>query len=102
MEIQSYFLLPEIKVDQARNIFRFRTRMAPLGENFRGYKDSVICPLCKDDLDSQHHSFQCQVMNERVDIYSDTIIQETAETVTKMLEIRKDILEKIEEIRRNR
>ena len=72
--------------------------MAPLGENFWGYKDSGICPLCKDDLDSQNHSFQCQVMKERVEIdcNMDTITQETAEKVRKMLKIRRDLLGEIE------
>ena len=103
LEIQPYFLLPEVKVDQARNLFKLRTRMAPLGENFRGYRDSVICPLCKIEVDSQDHFFQCQVMREKVeiecdmeDIYTDTITQDTADTVTKMLETRKNLLEKIE------
>ena len=44
LKIQEYFLLPGIKVDEARNVFKLRTRMAPVGENFRGGKESVICP----------------------------------------------------------
>ena len=63
----------------------------------------MICPLCKIEVDSQDHFFQCLVMRGELEIdcdmeeiYSNTITQDTADTVTKMLEIRKNLLEKIE------
>ena len=42
---QTYFSLRNISVEQARNIFRFRVRMAAYGENFRGNKENVTCPF---------------------------------------------------------
>ena len=101
LKIQDYFLLPGIRVDQARNIFKFRTRMAPMGENFRENKENVICPLCGEAPDNQEHFFNCEKLREKIDmrgfdmkdIYSNNITLETAETITKMIEIRKKLLE---------
>ena len=74
--------------------------MAPMGENFRGGKEHVTCPLCNSALDNQAHSFQCEAITKRLeincdmeDIYTQQISLETAETVTKTLAIREEILE---------
>ena len=68
LNIQEYFLLPELGVEQSRTIFSFRTRMAPIGENYRGNRDTIICPLCKKAPDNQDHSFQCDILTEKVGI----------------------------------
>jgi hypothetical protein len=57
---QIYFSLGNISVEQARNIFRFRVRMAAYGENVRGNKENVTCSLCHLHFDSQAMGFQCQ------------------------------------------
>ena len=101
LSIQEYFLLPELEVEQSRTIFSFRTRMAPIGENYRGNRDTIICPLCKKAPDNQDHLFQCEILTEKVeirrinmsDIYNDNITLETAEVLTQILSTRKDILE---------
>ena len=49
LELQSYLKLPGIKVDMPRNLFKFRTRMAPFGENFRGNQELITCLLCDND-----------------------------------------------------
>ena len=100
LELQSYFKFPGIKVDMQRNLFKFRTRMAPFGENFRGNQEVITCPLCNNDKDNQAHSFNCQAIKDKMeikcdisDVYSDTITLDTAETVTEILEVRKNIIE---------
>ena len=69
--------------------------MAPMGENFRGGKEYVTCLLCNSALDNHAHIFQSEAITKRLeincdmeDIYTQQISFETAETVTKILEIR--------------
>ena len=75
--------------------------MAPFGENFRGNREFVICPLCQKHLDNQSMSFQCEVLKDKMkiecsltDIHSDSVTIKTAKTVLEMLKIREKILEK--------
>lgn len=100
LKIQEYFRIKGIKVEQLRNIFKLRTRMAPFGDNFRGNQKSVNCPLCDDHVDDQVHGFQCPVVKEKIDInidlkeiYSETITIEMAEIATKILKTREEIIE---------
>jgi hypothetical protein len=100
LKIQEYFRLKGITVEQLRNIFKLRTRMAPFGNNFRGNQKSVNCPLCDDHVDDQVHGFQCPVIKEKIDInidlkqiYRETITIEMAEIATKILETREKIIE---------
>ena len=99
LKIQEYFRIKGIKVEQLRNKFKLRTRMAP-GDNFRGNQKSVNCPLCDDHVDDQVHGFQCPVVKEKIDInidlkeiYSETITIEMAEIATKILKTREEIIE---------
>ena len=53
IEMQSYFLREDVKIEQKRLIFKYRTRMAEYGENFQAGRHFVIhiltvnCPLIK-------------------------------------------------------
>ena len=98
--IQNYFLHPGINIEEIRSIFKFRTRMAPFGENFRGGRDIVTCPLCSTHVDNQVMSFQCPAMRNKIniecdieDVYSDTMNKKTATTLHKILKLRKELLE---------
>ena len=46
LEIQNYFKLENINTNEAQTLFRYRVRMAKYGENFRGKKSPIMCPLC--------------------------------------------------------
>ena len=100
---QKYLTMENIRIEQVRNIFRYRVRMAPLGENFRGGEEHVICPLCHKHKDSQNMSFQCEFLKTKTDIrcdmsdvYSDNITLETARKITEMLRIREEKLKEKE------
>ena len=91
LEIQNYFKIPGIQTRQALNLFKWRVRMAPLGENFRGNECNKICPLCSSHLDNQNSVFQCEEIKKKVDIkcalkdiYKQIITIETANTITKI------------------
>ena len=48
---QTYFNLQHLRVEDMRNVFRFRVRMARFGHNYRGNRDNVGCPLCASHFD---------------------------------------------------
>ena len=100
LKLQEYFKLPGIRIEQVREVFKFRTRMLPFGENFKGAKESVICPLCGLHIDSQAWCLQCPaMMNELLSsvnldgIFSDEVTIETAETIEDIMKIRQRIME---------
>ena len=70
-KIQDYLLLKDMNVAQARAMFKFRVRMAPFGENFRGGQKTVICPLCKSHPDGQEESFSCEKINKMIEVKGD-------------------------------
>ena len=59
---KKYMLREDLKIEQKRLVFRLRTKMTDFGENFRGGRTSVMCPLCKLHLDSQELSYKCPVI----------------------------------------
>ena len=99
LKIQSYFHLDGIKAETMRNMFRFRTRMTPYGENFRNGSESVVCPLCGTHEDSQTWATKCPAMrNEITDNYDlgkcfeEDITTEAANNLDHVMNIRKMLL----------
>ena len=85
VKMQEYMKTPGISVEQAQNLFRWRVRMSPFGENFRGGQEKVICPLCHNHMDSQSLALNCEEIRKEVqiklrieDIYRDNITLQTA------------------------
>ena len=66
--LQDYFKIEGISTKQVQNIFKWRVRMAPLGENFRGNEQFKICPLCFSHLDNQSLIFQCEALKKKMKI----------------------------------
>ena len=99
LKIQSYFHLDGIKAETMRNMFRFRTRMTPYGENFRNGSESVVCPLCGTHEDSQTWATKCPAMrNETTDnydlekCYEEDMTTEAANQMDHVMNIRKMLL----------
>ena len=99
LKLQNYFKIEGIHAEQALKLFKWRVKMAPFGENFRGNEDFKVCPLCHSHLDSQKLSFQCKTMNNAMEIncqlnsiYCNDIKITTAETITKMEKVREKLL----------
>ena len=67
-KIQDYLLLKNMNASQAKAMFKFRVRMAPFGENFRGGQATVICPLCQGHPDGQAESFSCPEIQKVIDV----------------------------------
>ena len=101
IKMQNYLLSEQLKPKQKRLIFKYRTRMAEFGENYRGGRSQVMCPLCETHLDNQELSYQCleirsklKIMGKIEDIFKEEISLETAETIEKITELRRSWLEK--------
>ena len=99
-KIQDYFQNSKLSVENKRDIFAYRTRMADFGENYRGQRKYVICPFLCNQRDSQHHSFECNGVINRTpvngtynDIFKDDIPITTCYTLTKIRKIRNSYLE---------
>ena len=79
IKLQPYFKSEKISKKDAQEIFKFRTRMAEVKNNFRGKYEDVNCPACSMNntdnaiqindnaiqyIDSQEHLIICPILNE--------------------------------------
>ena len=78
--------------------------MAPIGENYRGNQERVMCPLCKKHLDNQPMALQCEKMNENQkiklkieDLYKENIPLEVARELLSIINLRERLIKEIEE-----
>lgn len=51
LKMQEYLKDRNNRLEDALNIFKYRTHMADFGSNFRAGADIVICPPCLDHED---------------------------------------------------
>ena len=100
LKMQDYLHLENMTRIQAIALFKFRTRMAPFGENFRAGRINCICPLCFSHLDSQEESFNCgalknllQIRGRYRDIYTNNFSQQLISTIYNIYKYRKELTE---------
>ena len=96
-KMQKYLELREMSASKAKVWFKFRVRMAPFGENFRGGEATVMCPLCLSHPDGQAESFQCEKMKklmtikgDYLSIFSDSFPRELVQTVFNIYNFREE------------
>ena len=103
LEMQQYLKDENIKTNQARALFRFRTRMARFWENFKGGRPPQPCPICKQaqSVDTEAHSFKCEVIASNIsvdgeysEIFGPRAGQKIAKTVENIEKYREQYLEK--------
>ena len=95
IELAQYLELNELTVNEAKNVFQFRSRMANFKDNYRGTNPYNLCPLCMNHPDTQQSAFQCSVIKKSVvingtygDIMDGNISKELAKTITDILKFR--------------
>ena len=100
LNMQKYLELETLNKKQAIALFKFRTRMAPFGENFRSGNLSTICPLCSTHIDSQENSLYCPTLRRELvikgnypDIFSENIPEELTKTIFDIYTYRNELLE---------
>ena len=74
LKIQNYLENDQIKVDEARTLFKFRTRMMKCWGNFKGGKPQQICQLCCEPstTDTQEHLFRGFIELQNIEVYGST------------------------------
>ena len=102
LKLQTYFHQEGLSIKQIQDVFRFRTRMIQVRENYKGQRGPYLCPLCNDYPDNQIHLFQCKKLNEKreeneiVDnLYTQDVTVENARKVSKILKEREKQLEQM-------
>ena len=100
LKMQKYLQLENLTKKQAIVVFKFRSRMAPFGENFRSGNLSTICPLCSAHVDSQENSLDCPTLRREVrikgsysDIFSENIPEDLTKTIFDIYNYRKEFQE---------
>ena len=96
--MQEYLKLNTFNSYMAKTLFKYRTRMANFGENFRAANSATVCPLCKTHLDSQLMAYEnCPVIKRKLticgnylDIFKRCVSKETVKTLTDIDLIRED------------
>ena len=95
LTLQTYLLREDLTIDQKRILFKFRTRMAEFGENFRAGREKVMCPLCTLHLDNQNFGPACPVLRRDLDMtgnysdmYNNNVSVETVAYMEKVMEYR--------------
>ena len=103
LEMQEYLRDKNINVNQARSLFRFRTRMTRFWENFKGGRPPQQCPECSKALSvaTQSHSFECEVLDSNIningnywEIFETKVNHKVARIVENIEKFRKPYLEK--------
>ena len=104
LKIQPYFIDECITTENARQIFKYRTRMLSFGQNFRGNEDIKNFPICKDHTDDQNKIEECKFLNEKFNdlqkcklLYTDSTNLESINLLSKVIKARND-----EEIKGNK
>ena len=103
-EAQPYLKDEDITTEMAHNIFKFRTKMLNIKENFKGTEETTECPLCKKHLDSQSEIEKCEELSryiKNVDeckkLYKDSSNVDAAKILANVIEHRESYLNTDEE-----
>ena len=99
----SYFNDTRFSSTKAKLLFKFRTRMFGVRNNFRNKYSSTLCPLCGTVVDSQEHLFSCKIIRnyhtpsmDYNDIFSDEPEQllKVSIELEKIVKIREELCPK--------
>ena len=99
LKMQMYLKSDKIPVNEAKNIYKFRTRVAKFKENFKNGNVSIACPMCHLQPDTQEHSLVCQSVKSKItiegaysDIFQENVPSNLSKTLMKIIELRKDLM----------
>ena len=85
-KLQDYLLLRNMNISEAKAHFKFRVRMAPFGQNFKGGQVMIVCPFCGEHADGQEESWKCRIIRKIIDIkgeYQDIFGQIFSQEIVK-------------------
>ena len=88
LKMQNYLKTEDIPVNEAKNLFQYRTKSANFKDNFGDRYENKGCPLCTVQLDTQVHSVQCEIVKDEIPIegrYSDIFKKKIPSNISKTL-----------------
>ena len=88
LRLQKYLKTDDIPVHEAKNLFRYRVKVADFKENYGNRYEDKVCPLCTIHMDTQTHAVQCVQVKESVSVngnYSDTFKEVIPRNISKTL-----------------
>ena len=88
LRLQKYLKTDCIPVHEAKNLFRYRVKVADFKENYGNRYEDKVCPLCTIHMDTQTHSVQCVQVKESVSVngnYSDIFKEVIPRNISKTL-----------------
>ena len=99
LKLQNYLSNDQITVQEAKNLFKYRTRVAKFHENMKNNPGmSITCPFCRTQPDTQIHSVQCYIVQSKVmikgnyrDIFLEDIPVEIAKTMMDITNLRENM-----------
>ena len=99
MAMQDYLCPNEISVDEAKFIFHVRTRMLDVKTNYSERYTDSLCPICKNEEDTQKHLLECSKLDTDGDIVTklpeyDHLFSEKLDDKVKIAKIIKQRYEK--------
>ena len=93
LEGMVYFEDTRFTPDLSNLLFKFRTRMFNVRNNFRNqYRTNLLCPLCNENEDSQEHLLECKIITEElgsVQCQYEDIFSKDPECLLKIAEVLK-------------
>ena len=99
LKLQNYLKNDGIPVHEAKNLFKFRVRVAKFKENFGDTYEDKSCPVCKVHLDTQAHSVQCEKVKEEIkiegnytDIFKENVPSNISKTLLRISKLREDLI----------
>ena len=99
LRMQKYLKTEEIPVNEAKNLFKFRTKSANFKDNFGDRYQNKGCPLCTLQLDTQVHSVQCERVNVEIsvegrysDIFREKVPSDISKTLIKISKLREEYI----------
>ena len=66
LEMQNY-LKPnrsKIKIEEAQEIFKMRSRVSDVKSNFKGKDENFTCNICENEDETQKHIIDCPLINK--------------------------------------
>ena len=87
LRMRDYLKSKSMYSNQAKIIFKIRTRMINVKNNFRNGSTDVNCSMCKEKIESQIHIFtECNKVNEKLTMKEYlTLFSEDEEEITKII-----------------
>ena len=99
LKLQKYLKDDKIPVEEAKNLYRYRTRSAKYKENMKTSYQATPCPFCSVQPDTQLHSVQCTVVKSKVkiegnydDIFQEDIPRDISRTLFRISQLREDVI----------